>query len=115
MLKITPEQFAKLEQQRYERTLAKIIAFLHSQFLDSPSSGELRVHLLPMLAQVQEWGISSESFLALHVFASKVLGFDYVRKFALESVFSDREISDVLKEEWLSEWLGSIRNFDLRG
>ena len=109
MITVDSEQLAAIERARFEDTLSIVIAQFQLQYPDSPPAPELRLQMQPMVEQVTAWGIHSGGFLALHVFACKVIGADYYSLPGFEEVFADSAISDVLKEEWLGGLMTILR------
>lgn len=112
MLTISSERMNALQRARLEEVLEKIIVQLRLDYPDAPPTSELRRQMRPMLEQMSRWGIQSGGFLALHALASRVIGSDYFTLPVFESIFSDPEISEQMKEEWFGGWMASLRSSD---
>lgn len=112
MISISTEQLVRLDQARMSQAIDHLVSRLQAQYPGSPPATEMRREILPLAQHLQDWGIRSASFLALHVLASRVFGLGYHERPVLRSVFSDPGISDELKEAWLGGWLSAVRAAD---
>lgn len=112
MLKIAQQQYQKLEEIAFQNLVCEITRWMMSEFAapEAMPFEQVRGSVEPIAAAAWRWGIRDGNLIRLHVYVSKVLGFDYLKHFPeVNKTLPDKALEDELKLNWFASWVGAVK------
>ena len=112
MLKISQEQYDRFQDVIFKKLVWEISEWMIDEFSVPPKVPfeQIRASVDLIATTAWRWGIRDGNLIRLHVYTSKVLGFDYLSHFPeVNKTLQDMALEDEFKLHWFATWVDAVR------